>query len=146
MHMRSRKPKVDCILWQKSCHKKTGYGQCWDPAKKRVRKAHRMSWERAYGRIPKGKFVLHTCDCPPCVNPRHLYIGTQKDNMRDRKVRGRDPEIRGEKNPNCKISDADVWRLRQLYKTELTQKDLAGIFDLSQPYVSKILRGVNRAC
>ena len=51
--------------------------------------AHRVSYEAFIGPIPKGSCVLHNCDNPPCVNPRHLRLGTQTDNMQDVKDRRR---------------------------------------------------------
>lgn len=50
--------------------------------------AHRVSWIVTYGAIAEKLEVLHNCNNPPCVNPHHLYLGTQKENMRDRKQRG----------------------------------------------------------
>lgn len=65
-----------------------GYGyfkrSTWRPVR-----AHRFSWELHNGPIPKGLYILHKCDKPACVNPDHLYAGTQKDNMRDCKERRR---------------------------------------------------------
>lgn len=50
---------------------------------------HIVAWEVTFGPVPKGLKVLHTCDNPPCCNPDHLFIGTQKDNMQDASEKGR---------------------------------------------------------
>ena len=76
--------------------------------------AHRMSWELAGGIIPKGKFVLHRCDNPGCVKPKHLFIGTLADNNTDmaEKGRGRNGDARGERNTSSKLTEDDIRAIR----------------------------------
>lgn len=81
----------ECWLWTGGLKGK--YGNC--RYKGRCHTASRVSYELHYGvEVPRGKCVRHTCDNPPCVNPAHLQIGTQADNMRDMRERGRHRVIR----------------------------------------------------
>ena len=78
--------KDDCIIW--TGHRDpNGYGRVSVPGHSTY--AHRFAYEEVHGEIPPGMSVLHTCDVPSCVNPVHLYLGTQADNVRDRDARGR---------------------------------------------------------
>jgi hypothetical protein len=65
-----------------------GYGRVYVSGRGAVR-AHRLAWETAYGPIPDGLCVLHTCDNPPCRNVEHLFLGTRTDNAADRESKGR---------------------------------------------------------
>jgi hypothetical protein len=65
-----------------------GYGSLGTRERSQIG-AHRISWSIHNGPIPPGMFVLHRCDNPPCVNPAHLFLGTQLDNMRDKLQKGR---------------------------------------------------------
>lgn len=79
----------DCIEWAKS-RNNDGYGQ--ERYNGKTMRAHRAAWIKTNGFIPDGLYVLHKCDNRACVNIDHLYLGTQKDNMRDARIRGRYPE------------------------------------------------------
>lgn len=83
-------PKGDCWIWTAS-QKRAGYGSFafTGNGKIRNRGAHIYSYEMHYGAIPKGLFVLHRCDNPPCVRPDHLFLGTPKDNGVDMAQKGR---------------------------------------------------------
>jgi hypothetical protein len=78
-----------CWLW-KGSKRPNGYGRL--QVRGEVNKTfgvHRLSWELHNGPIPSGLFVCHKCDVPLCVNPEHLFLGTQLENMRDRRAKGR---------------------------------------------------------
>mgnify|MGYP001614251477 CR=1 FL=1 len=84
-----------CWLWLGALNR-DGYGDIARTGRRGGRtKSHRYSWELHFGPIPTGKEVCHHCDNPPCPNPRHLFLGTQKDNIRDMLTKGRGGQLRG---------------------------------------------------
>lgn len=87
----------DCWEWLASTD---GFGYGWiGLGNGHLGKAHQVSWLIHFGPIPPGKYPLHKCDNPPCSNPRHLFLGTQKDNALDREAKGRGNHPRGDAHP-----------------------------------------------
>lgn len=83
-------------------------------------KPHRFSWNLHIGKIPVGLQVLHKCDTPTCVNPKHLFLGTQQDNIEDMRLKGRTTKGRcfnpTGKNGSTKLTEKDILEIRKKYK------------------------------
>jgi len=107
--------------------------------------AHRVSWTLANGRIPDGKQVLHHCDVRFCVNPSHLYLGTNADNIRDKVARGRSgfshPERQGELHPLAKLNQEQVEVIRTKPYIFGSGKELAERFGVSRALITRIRKG-----
>lgn len=147
-----RKVSVDtpdaCWEWTAAIDKE-GYGQFWD-GNHQVR-AHRYSYAYALPGRSIGdslgelsQQVLHRCDNPRCVNPRHLFAGTQRDNMQDRKQKGRANTPAGERHWNAKLTQGDVDRIRELVASGSSQSSVARSFRLGVATVCRIVHGVVR--
>ena len=82
---RNKIQKLDngCWIWTGSTAGKMGYGNVWCPYEGRMIRAHRASYAAEYGLIPNGLLCCHKCDNPKCVNPSHIFLGTQSDNIKD---------------------------------------------------------------
>lgn len=117
-------------------------GACWEWTAYRLKKgygafhtkgnikelAHRMSWQLAYGDIPEKLFVLHKCDNPSCVNPEHLFLGTNLDNMADMRIKKRSNA--GEKNLMKRLTWDIVRAIRAAYATgKYNQHELGKMFN-----------------
>ena len=108
-------PMSGCWLWVGDYATNTRYGQITSSGGAKERKkfrAHRASWELNRGPIPNGLSVLHKCDTPACVNPDHLFLGTQADNMHDMFAKGRRPTARGERAGKAKLTEEQVLAIR----------------------------------
>jgi len=135
------KIKSGCWEWTGSKSGK-GYGLLRLNVGEKLQYAHRVSWEIHNGKIYNSLFVLHSCDNPPCVNPRHLFLGTQKDNIQDAIRKGR--FACGEKQKH-KITESQVKTIRGLYKKGgITQIKIGKIFGLGQGHISRIISNSRR--
>lgn len=106
-------PNSGCWLWTGSMQN-TRYGGMRAGGRRggKVCRSHRVAWELYRGPIPSGLGVLHKCDTPLCVNPYHLFLGTQAQNNADRDLKGRQVAKRGEEHGMAKLTDELVRAIR----------------------------------
>lgn len=124
-----------CWTWLRG-KTKAGYGYLTINYKNHY--AHRLSWRLTYGIIPKNAVIMHRCDNPACVNPEHLRLGTQKDNLQDmwNKQRG----SMGNEHPFAKVTDEDVKKIRKLGKIKnLYRREIGEMFGISRQAVTDII-------
>lgn len=98
-------PNTGCWLWTGSLSYK-GYGRFNVDGINNS--AHRVSYQLFKGSIPDGLHIIHSCDVRCCVNPDHLSVGTNYDNVQDRVSKGRSAMNKGESHPNCKLTEMSV--------------------------------------
>ncbi len=129
-------PMSGCWLWIAGKHRQ-GYG--WFG----VHLAHRAAWFLYRGPIPEGMKVLHTCDNPGCVNPEHLFIGTQADNMADCGRKGRSNK-KGSINGNAKLTENDVRYIRSVPRSKYVRMELAKKFGVVSGTIGNLRSGNKR--
>ena len=104
--------------------------------------AHRISYRLFVGPIPDGLFVLHHCDNKACVNPDHLFLGTQLDNMRDKVSKGR--QQRGTEINCAKLNEKAVREIRSLYgKDGWNYYNLGERYGVRAPTVEDVVKGIS---
>lgn len=133
--------RKDCWNWVGS-RRWDGYGRLTWHTKQTM--AHRVSWELANGPIPEGMCVLHACDNTACVNPAHLRLGTQEENMAEKYRKRR--HTFGEKNWCAKLTEGQVLEIRATYKSEgrkSNRDELAKKYGVSPHMIWKVATGRN---
>ena len=123
--------KTECWLWQAG-KDKDGYGVFGKSLK-----AHRVYYEIMFGEIPFGMKVCHKCDNPSCVNPYHLFLGTQNDNIQDMVKKNR--QNKGTEVNCAKLNEIKVIYIRMLNELGWTQIKIAKEFNVSFQLISLIV-------
>ncbi len=131
-------PKVrlddsDCWIWMGGVDNR-GYGQI-GVSSHRTERVHRVSYMLHFKHIPRGASVLHHCDNKLCVNPDHLYLGSQTQNVKDAVKRGRFPP-----HPFRKLTREQADKCRTLHNTgEYSTYKLADIFEVSRGVIRNVV-------
>lgn len=109
--------KTDNQCWNWLAYKTNGYGIFYYPHYQ-AQGASRVSWYLHYGVIEGRLEVCHHCDNPSCVNPKHLFLGTHKDNAHDMVIKGRarNKVFKGENNGNSKLTWDEVREIRKIWE------------------------------
>jgi len=135
----ARRGPNDC--WEWMAGKTTaGYGHIHGKggAKGKVIYAHRLSWELLNGPILKELCCLHRCDNPGCVNPTHLFLGSQIDNVADKVAKGR--QAHGENAGGCKLTSDQVVEIRKEYASgNGTYRQLASKYGVNKAEIGYIV-------
>lgn len=105
--------------------------------------AHRVSFEVHRRVLRPGEMVLHRCDNPQCVNPGHLFTGTQVDNMNDMHSKGRGPNQKGVLNGNSKLNEDAVREIRRAHSVGESKRGLGRRFGVTMTTITRIVRRVH---
>jgi hypothetical protein len=140
---------LECRFWSKV--EKLGPDECWNwiaginkggygqlKYEGHTDRAHRIAWILAYGPIPDNFGVLHACDNPACVNPHHLFLGTQSDNIKDCVKKNRQNPPKGEVHYMAKLTKKHVLEIRSKLTMGFRICDLASIYKVCSKTISQI--------
>jgi HNH endonuclease len=146
-------PNSGCWLWANGLSK-FGYADTYYEQAHKVMRAHRVAWLLARGPIPNGLHVLHKCDTRSCVNPDHLFLGTNADNVADKMRKGRHRYLSGDQHParrrpdrmargeghGCaKLTEIEVAEIRRLAAAGSSKHLLSRRFDVHRRTIIRIV-------
>ncbi len=129
----------DCFLWTGG-KSKSGYGCIQTDG--RTERTHRIAYKIFVGPVDIDEEVCHTCDNPLCMNLDHLFIDDHQGNMDDMVTKSRQARHVGESNHLARFSNEQAEDIRLQYaRGEVTQKELADLFNTSKQCIHRIVRG-----
>ena len=135
-------PWSGCWIWMGRSDTK-GYGRVTvrypNGVVRRSVGAHRISYELHVAKIPSGLLMCHTCDVTSCVNPNHLYAGTDSDNSKDKYRRGRAPSTRGELNGRASLTNEQVVEIKG---SLLSSRKIATAYGVSKTTITRVRAGL----
>ena len=133
-----------CWNWT-GCKNSEGYGNIGIGSRKdgtrKTLKAHRASYSAFVGEIPPGRDICHKCDNPSCVNPEHLFPGTEKENVADMDAKGRRGFLLSENHPKAKLTEKDVIEARELRKQGFSYYRLAKMYGVYRETMRRAVLG-----
>jgi len=138
-----------CVEWRGSMS--GPYGNVYVPELRRGMRAHRAAWYLEHGEWPGELYVCHKCDNPPCVNPDHLFLGTQQANLSDMKSKGRKngrPRIhepyQHKRGPHVKHTPEELAEIRQMWVDGVPTNVIADKFNIKPHSVYTRVKGLKR--
>lgn len=133
----------ECWEWQRGL-KPDGYGSYHNGENKGYQSvgAHRYLFKTLFGEMSTFIDVLHKCDNRKCVNPNHLFIGNDLDNMRDRDSKGRNNQARGEDSGTAKLTAGDVFEIKERMALGENKKTIALDYDVTVGHIERLYKGV----
>ena len=130
--------RSECWSWLKGKDDE-GYGCIYFDGKRT--RSHRVSYRLYYGIIPDGLHVLHRCDNPSCVNPYHLFLGTNKDNMKDKVSKNR--QNKGSYVHCSKLTKEEVLEVVYLVSQGWSERKVSYFYNINSSSVNKIMTGIS---
>lgn len=128
----------ECLLFTGS-KDDCGYGRINQNGK--LVRLHRAVWERDHWPLGDGWVVMHTCDNPACIEPTHLRVGTQRDNIADMDAKKRRRSLVGSQHGRAKLTESDIPRIRLLLARGDTCASIGAIFGVTEMMIRHIKKG-----
>ena len=128
----------ECLLF--TGHKdECGYGRIFRDRK--LVRLHREVWARDNGSVPEGMVVMHTCDKPACIEPTHLRVGKQADNIADMDAKGRRRTLTGSQQSQAKLTEQVIPAIRERLSSGDTCKSIADCYGVTEGAIRHIKKG-----
>ena len=138
-HLQAEPNKSGCLIPKRGWFTDRNYHMHRPNGSKKPVRTHRYAYILQNGPLLKHECACHSCDNPSCINIDHIWIGSQKDNMRDMIAKGRKVTRRGSKSVHAKITRKHVIAIRSLDGL-VSQSKIADLFGISQGQISRIIR------